>query len=674
MNKMLSSPFVRHRLCVGLSCLLLAAPVIGVAAEPQTPEAFRTALKALPESVKTDPERKEQLEAILREAQRVRDLPLVERAQSLQELENPGDRRIGKVDKRTYVVAKTDPKKAETFAIASSDVDVTRYIEHDLPLLAAAYVITGDKSYVDRIAAQLRETATWEPLQRPGWMLYQAVNSLPPDGDDGVWLATGRGLSALWQTLDILPPGALPPDVMDKIREQYRREAARITHDWQAKKMWFVKNDVSTCNQWVAPAAGQAMACASLGRDADPVSYDLALKNLLHTVENLGADGSTSEGAGYTMDYTAPLLYMAADALSSRGDNRLAEQSFLRNLPRWIAMQFQPGQWIINVSDNFGGARGAIFSMAPQIARLVSLSRDPELAWVLRHVLHNIPYDVNGLVSLTIPEDSLRQPPLWSSFEHSTSAVWRSGWDENASGVWVKGAFPNDGHDHHDRGHVNFIADGRAVLIEAATAGYDNPLKREKYDSVVGHNVLQVGDDLFPAKVAAPITVARMDKDGGDVTVNAGQGYPDVKQWKRHVTWTAHRMEVTDEVVLKKPEKVLFRWHLGSEQPLQITPGDDHKSGDAKLGAARITFTNPPDDNKEVNLSWVRPAKETMETPEAVLAVQADQPIQCDQEKNLDHAFRFRHKDHPHTTFVVRSAGPVESITLKTSVEVPLHP
>ncbi len=674
MNKILSSPVVRHRLRLGIAWLFLASPVIVHAAEPQAPEAFRAALKALPETVKTDPERAEQLDAILREAQRVRDLPLVERAQSLKELENPGDRRIGKVDKRTYVVAKTDPKKAETFAIGSSDLDVTRYIEHDLPLLAAAYVMTGDKSYLERIVAQLRETATWNPLQRPGWTLYTAEHSLPPDGDDGVWLATGRGLSALWQTLDILPPGALPAEITEQVREQYRRETARITRDWQAKKMWFVKNAAFTCNQWVAPAAGQALACASLGRDADPVSYDLAVKNLLHTVENLGADGSASEGAGYTMDYTAPLLYMAADALSRRGDNRLADHPFLRNLPRWIAMQYQPGQWIINSSDNFGGARGAIFSAAPQIARLVRLTRDPELAWVLRHVLHNIPYDVNGLVSLTIPEAALRQPPLWGSFEHATCAVWRSGWDENASGVWVKGAFPNDGHDHNDRGHVNFIADGRAVLIEAATAGYDNPLKREKYDSVVGHNVLQVGDDLYPAKVAAPISVERIDKNGGAVTVNAGEGYPGVKQWKRRVTWTAHRMDVTDEVVLKKPEKVLFRWHLGSEQPLQITSGDDPKSGAAKLAAARLTFTNPPDDNKEVALSWVRPAKETMETPEAVFAVQADQPIQCDQEKNLDHAFRFRHKDHPHTTLVVRSAGPVESITVKTSVEVPSHP
>jgi len=632
--------------------------------------AYREALKALPHTVQGDPVRKEQFEAIMQEAQRVRDLPLVQRGYSLQELEHPGDKRIGRVDKRAYVVTKTDPKKADIFAVGSSDLDITRYIERELPLMAAAYVITGDKSYVDRIAAQLRETATWDPLQRPGWMLYTAEHSLPPDGNDGVWLATGRGLSAIWQTLNILPEGTLPDDVMALVRQQYQREAARITRDWQAKKMWFVKNNATTCNQWVVPAAGQALACASLGRDADPVSYDLAVKNLLSTVEALGPDGSTSEGAGYTMDWTAPMLYMAAQALAKAGDNRLADHSFFQQFPTWISMQYQPGQWIVNAFDNYGGARGQLFAGAPQIARLVRLTHDRQLHWVLRNVLHNIPYDINGLLSLTATDSELQQPPLWKTFERSTCAIWRSSWAENASGVWVKGAAVGDGHDHYDRGHVNFIVDGNAVLIEAATPGYDNPAKREKYDSVIGHNVLQVGDDLFPEKVPAPVTVNRMDKTGGDVTVDAGVGYPTVKQWKRHVTWTLRRMEITDEVVLKTPGKVLFRWSLGSEQPLQITAAD-HQSGTANLPPAQITFNNPKEANKEEPCSWVAPAKEIMETPQATLKVHADQPIECTQEKNPDHAFRFRHPDHLHTTFVVRSAAPVESITLKTSVEVP---
>lgn len=628
-----------------------------------------SALKQLPQTLKNDPERLQQLNAILKEAERIRDLPLVQRAASLKDLENPQGRRIGGIDKRTYQVQKASPEKAGIFAIASSDLDITAMIGRELPLLAAAYLITDDKSFLDRIIAQLRETVQWDPLQRPGWELYTASHSLPPDGNDGVWLATGQGLAAIWQTLDLLPEGALPDDLMSQIHTLLKREVARITRDWTDKKMWFVKNNVPTTNQWIVPAAGQAMACAILGKDADPVSYDLAVNNLLLSVAGLGEDGSTSEGTEYSQHWTAPFLYMAAQALHKTGDDRLASRAFFQNFPAWLALRYQPGGWMINASDNWGGARGLYYRNAPDFTRLVVLTNNGSLAWMRRNVLKVFPYDYYGLASLAIPEDRIVPPPkLWALYERQHMAVWRNNWDENGSGVWVRGGDPRDGHDHYDRGHVNFISEGKAVLIEGGTPGYDDPRKREKFDSVVGHNVLQVGDNILPAKTKAPISVAKMDETGGDVTVDAGAGYPTVKQWTRRVQWTARSMEIVDTVVLAKPDVVLFRWHLASEQSLAISSSSPTESS-ADLPGAAIAYSPKPD-KLDFESDWVPAAQNSMSTPAASIAVQADQDIVCSQEKNLDHVFFFRNPNHTHTTLVVKSARPVTALTVKTSISV----
>ena len=627
------------------------------------------ALKQLPAKLRNDPVRLQQMQTILKEAERIRDLPLVGRASSLEELENRGGRRLGGIDKRTYAVQKVDAKKANIFAIASSDLENTAMIGRDLPLLAAAYVVTGESSYLDRIIAQLTETVQWEPLQRPGWELYTATHSLPPDGNDGVWLATGQGLAAICQTLAILPEGAIPADLMAKIRQQLKREVARITKDWTDKKMWFVKNNVPTTNQWIVPAAGQAMACSVLGKEADPVSYELAVANLLQSIQGLGDDGSTSEGTEYSQHWTAPFLYMAAQALGRAGDDRLISHGFFQNYPRWLALRYQPGQWMVNASDNWGGARGLYYRNASDFARLVSLTQNGELAWTLRNVIKVLPYDCYGLLSLTIPDEELKAPPQWALYERGRCAIWRSGWGENDSGVWVRGGDSRDGHDHYDRGHVNFIVDGKAVLIESGTPGYDDPRKREYFDSVAGHNVLQVGTNLYPAKVPALITVNKMDAAGGDLTVAAGVGYPEVERWTRHVTWNKRHLEVTDEVVLKEQNTLQFRWHLGTEQhPVISSPGNT--SASAIIPDARITYAPKPDALEESS-DWVPPEKTIMDTPKILFSAQADQNIQCVEERSLDHVFQFRNPNHRHTTLIVRSATPVKSMTIKTTVDVP---
>jgi hypothetical protein len=131
-----------------------------------------------------------------------------------------------------------------------------------------------------------------------------------------------------------------------------------------------------------------------------------------------------------------------------------------------------------------------------------------------------------------------------------------------------------------DRGHVNFIVGKRPVLIEAGSTSYGSPDYLSLFKSVAGHNVLQVGStppsELAPSTLrtagqildrehrSAPITVNRLDADGGDITVDASGCYATVSRWTRRVIWTSDAVDIHDVVELKTPDLVTFRWHLGA--------------------------------------------------------------------------------------------------------------
>jgi len=665
-----------HSLALALG-LICPAGLPGAAAAPQgksSPSAGRSSfyasrIDALIRLAASDASVQKQVDAIIKKARDTTALPLVQRAGSLKELQNPERKRIGDIDARTWNVQKKDPRKAEIFALAMSDLSTCGLVVRELPLLAAAYRLTHDQIFLDRIVAQLREMVAWDPLQRHGWELYTADHNLPPDGNDGVWLATGDGLIAIGQTLDLLPAGSLPTDLRAQIQKQLEREIGYIVHDWTHAVPWFVREESVGCNQYVVPSAGLVVACVAAGRAEHEGAYELGVANLTKTLAALGEDGSASEGFTYALDWTAPFLNMAAIAAADTGDQRLASAPFLKHFPLWLAQCFQPGENVITCFDNYGGARGLYPTKVETITRMAGLTGSPYLAWLLRNEFHSLSKDLFGLLSLEIPPDAAKAPPLWGSYSRSTWAVWRSSWTDDASGVWVRGRNPIDGHAHWDAGHVNFIAHGLPVLIEAGTSGYNDDLKEKYYDSLIGHNVLQIGDEILPPrKNSVPITVNRLDETGGDIVVEAGTSYPQATRWTRKVVWNASEMKVTDTVELREPSALQFRWHLASEQPLAITPGKT--SAQAQLPAGIMKFPGWIGKLPE-RMDWTPPKEDIVPSPQVAISVEADQPIQVSQEQNFDHVVKFRDWRHKHATLVVRPAEPVRKLTVTTTFTVP---
>ncbi|WP_043582370.1 hypothetical protein [Geminisphaera colitermitum] len=197
--------------CLAVALLLLLPINVSASPEKSWYAAELDQLERRLASTTSDDPLRTQANLILDEARGLLKLPLVRRAATLDELKTPGNKRPGAIDARTWVIQKIDPAKAQDFALASADVSAAETLARELPLLAAAYRLTHDTALLERLCEQLAEFATWNPVQRPGWTLYNGTNDLPADRNDGVWLATGHGFAALCQTLAILPPDTLPP-------------------------------------------------------------------------------------------------------------------------------------------------------------------------------------------------------------------------------------------------------------------------------------------------------------------------------------------------------------------------------------------------------------------------------------------------------------------------------
>jgi hypothetical protein len=413
---------------------------------------------------------------------------------------------------------------------------------------------------------------------------------------------------------------------------------------------------VPQTNQWVLPTEGLIRACLVLGKDRYAAEYELGVANLVRALDVQGKQGEFNEGIGYAM-FTVRSMLAAAHAMAAQGDARALEHPFLRGFPNWAVHHLQPGRFRVNCFDA-GGARtprsdGGARQLFETLARF---AQSQPAGWALSNLYDGPTDSLVGLLAgtATLPHvgESLRdsQPvserpayvtPCFAFYDGPARRVnWRSSWADDADGVWVRGGHPLDGHDHFDRGHVNYIVRGKPLLIEAGTPGYDNPAIHTLYSTVVGHNVLEV-EGLKPKKAPASITVSRLDASGGDLTVDGTACYPGLKQWRRRVSWDQSQLVVQDQVAApaEKPAVMLFRWHLGNDQPAEI-------SGEA--GRWRVVW------------------------PEGALALTSSVPLTVTQEKLPDNTVCLGRKDNGwdfmHTCVVVRTVHSASSADLTTTV------
>lgn len=553
-------------------------------------------------------------------ARRVLKLPLIRRVYRYEE--------IGR--HRTWLDGRARPLKEPMhtiFALAMSDHGTNQLLAAELPLLATAARLSGDAHFIRRVQAQLHEMASWSPLQRPGWCAYG--DRLPPDGKDGNWLATGTGVRAIADALEILGRDQVPPETVARLDQLLAAEIVSIVDDWTAKRPWFVKAPMPLTNQWVLPTEGLIRACLVLGRERHQAAYETGVANLMAHLNFHGPQGAFEEGLHYA-DFTVQSLMATARAMALSGDRRAMDHPFLKNFPLWALHHFQPGGLIINAFDAFAAVRGNQQLLKNTFAMAAVALDSREALWALDHLVGGPDNSVAGLASRILPRGKPLTPVLYAAYRRAARVNWRSGWETAATGIWIRGGDRFDTHDHQDRGHVNVVLQGQPVFIEAGTPAYHNPRMTADYASGRGHNVLQLGEEA-PGKVGpgrtlpagwqkpgtvAPMVIRRLDGRGGDVRVDGTAGYEGLSAWRRRVVWDKNQVSIEDAVGLKPGlrQVMVFRWHLGFARRPRVMRNAD---GICVQG------------------SGIR------------VVIAADVPLEVGVERMPDHTLRFRKWDDP---------------------------
>ena len=447
----------------------------------------------------------------------------------------------------------------------------------------------------------------------------------------------------------MLPEGALAPPLRGRLKALLEGEIAGVQDDWQTRRPWFVRTNNPVTNQWVLPTEGLVRASLVLGVGQYRDAYDLGVKNLLAALDAHGPKGEFEEGFGYA-SFTVTSLLNAAHAMAVAGDRRALIILSRKISPHGRSIISNPAIWssiVLTRRLRRGGTD------ASATVPLAVCTGSPAARWALNSCAGGPSTTVRVAASTLHPANPAAAPPLFAYYERATWVNWRSSWEDTASGVWVRGGHELDQHDHQDRGHVNFIAHGRPVLIEAGTPAYHHPRMMTDYTPGVGHNVLQLGmagvngtaraGELvcLPGwqKVGgiAPISVEKLDASGGTVLVDGTACYDNLERWIRTVRWDASSMNITDEVVLEdgRTEIILFRWHLGTEEKVSISGEGKHHT---------ITF------------------------PGTSLDIAGDVPLTVAQTAMPDHTLAGHvSEDDPknmHVCLIVQSAAPVGSMKL----------
>ncbi|MBC8010668.1 MAG: heparinase, partial [Burkholderiales bacterium] len=255
------------------------------------------------------------------------------------------------------------PEVREVFGLSMSDQNQAAIASNEVPILAAASVLQlGGEALTRRLDDQLAEMATWSPLQREGWTLasrdaklrYNPAGERLPVNDGNSWLATGWGVRAIVDTLEILGDDPLGQKHRPALLVLLAKEVGFISDDWRQKRPWFVQSNMTRTNQWMLPTEGLIRACIATGRGPGDADYELGVANLLATLNDLGAAGEFDEGLSYAMA-TIPSALGAARAMARAGDNRAVHHPFLKAHPLWFVHHFQPGRQVVNCFDANSG-------------------------------------------------------------------------------------------------------------------------------------------------------------------------------------------------------------------------------------------------------------------------------------------------------------------------------
>jgi hypothetical protein len=450
-----------------------------------------------------------------------------------------------------------------------------RNVGNAMPLLAMAYLMTGERRYLEAARAWALASCGYRT-----WGLGRI---------DGLDLAAGHQLFGLGIVYDWLHRD-LDEEARRAIRETLVRRGSAMFEAAAAERIWWHRSYLQN-HLWVN-ICGLSVAGLALFDEVEGASgwVGLPLDKFRRTMEALGPDGASHEGAGYWgygVEYLLKFMHLAREllgvdlyghdwwrntasyrlylALPRRAWTRQNNVVDIADCPRsnWygpdyllrgLAREFRDGhaQWLAGEIDGAGVENGE--------ARWLNLvwfdpsveARPPEDLPTLRH------YDDMEVVSARSG---------WSGEE--SLVVFKCGPYIGHHAVQAFDYDPGGGHVHPDANHFVLFGEGEWLIRDdgyrAKDTGQHNTLLIDGRGQVGEGKMWFAGGDLLRRRarprVLRAVSTPGLDQIAGDAT----EAYPrdlGLRRYVRHLLFLKPDvLIVADEVELSAARPLELRFH-----------------------------------------------------------------------------------------------------------------
>jgi hypothetical protein len=480
-------------------------------------------------------------------------------------------------------IALVSGRNRDVRALAMNDCRQADFLRSKVLGLAVAARYSSDPGQLAKVISILEAVTEWQPFQRAGWSLGDASRTMP-EGGDGVNMATAWGIHGVIDILEVL--GDRAPDALRaSLRQRLRAEIVAIVDSWTARRPWYVQSDAAMSNQWIDPSAALVRACLYLGDPSLADEYELGVRNVSKAIGMSASDGAFLEGITYAQMSFGP-LFQAILAMKDAGDRRFDGHPFVGSAWKWFIHQMMPCGALVNCSDSH-------MSRLPEWAERVPLdglamaalaSGSDEALQTVRALFPDVPASVAGFrlamaksLPCRVPDDV--KP--WAYFPSQQIVCWREALNSPTNhgmelGIWIKGGSTLcRSHAHRDQGQVSVYRGCNAMLLDCGTPDYSDPEYERRYAGVAGHGIMQLEPvEPFGQAVDAPITVRRIDSNGGLVEIDLAKTYEHISEYKRSVEWQRDRVTIVDRLTRSVPtprQTEIFRFHVGCPDSVQIS-------------------------------------------------------------------------------------------------------
>jgi hypothetical protein len=453
-----------------------------------------------------------------------------------------------------------------------------REVGNTMPYLAMAYLLTGDKPYLDA-ARQWALASCGYPTW--GYGSY--------DGKD---LATGHQLFGLalvydWCYHDLDEAGR------QRIRETLVRRASALFQAAATRDTYWHRSYLQN-HLWVNVCGLGAAGLALFDETPEAQRWvGLARDKFRRTMDALGPDGASHEGAGYWeygAEYMLKFMHLAHDLLGID----LYDRPWWRNTARYCQYLSLPsGAWtqrncLVDLADC---PRSHWYGPDYLLRALAGRFRDGHAQWLAEQIdqanvdapgarwLNLIWYDP------TVPPVSATTLPTLHHFEDMGLVSARTGWDGRESLVVFKcGPFighqgldefsydPGGGHVHPDVGHFVLFANGQWLIRDD---GYlDKWTDQHNTLLIDGAGQLGEGHTWFDgtacllAKSRPHILCAGSSATLDHIAGDATQAYPKrlgLERFVRHLLFVKPDvLLVLDDIALDRSADLELRLHTES--------------------------------------------------------------------------------------------------------------